>query len=315
VQEGIFFGGSVIAAVVAGSVALFAPCCISVMLPAYFASSFQNRGQLVAMTFVFAAGIATVVLPIALGAAVLLSLISGGHTPIYIAGGLLMLALGAYILAGGKLHLPMPGRAAGAGGHGPLAVYSLGLFSGVASSCCAPVLAGVVALSGLSASALGGLGLGGAYVLGMVAPLFVMALLWDAFGWRGSWLLRPRSVTWRVGSLTRTIGLSDLASGAVLTLMGGWAVWLGLTGSAMPSPTGWQARAVVGLQQVGHAVTGALSVLPNWAVAVVLVVLLALLVHRALTQMGVLRGRGSADREVAIRTEDEHEEVGGPRRP
>src|SRR5713226_2729594 len=57
----IFFGGSVVAAVVAGMIALFAPCCISVMLPAYFASSFQNRRVLVAMTFVFAAGIATVI--------------------------------------------------------------------------------------------------------------------------------------------------------------------------------------------------------------------------------------------------------------
>ena len=46
----IFFGGSAIAAFVAGLIALFAPCCISVMLPAYFASSFRNRGVLVAMT-------------------------------------------------------------------------------------------------------------------------------------------------------------------------------------------------------------------------------------------------------------------------
>ena len=62
----IFFGGSVVAAVAAGAIALFAPCCISVMLPAYFASAFQNRRLLVAMTFLVAACIATVVLPIAL---------------------------------------------------------------------------------------------------------------------------------------------------------------------------------------------------------------------------------------------------------
>src|ERR1700687_5010981 len=67
----IFFGGSAIAAFVAGLIALFAPCCISVMLPAYFASSFRNRGVLVAMTILFAAGIATVILPLAMGAAIL----------------------------------------------------------------------------------------------------------------------------------------------------------------------------------------------------------------------------------------------------
>ena len=46
--SGVFFGGSLVAATVAGMIALFAPCCISVMLPAYFASSFQNRRRLVA---------------------------------------------------------------------------------------------------------------------------------------------------------------------------------------------------------------------------------------------------------------------------
>ena len=65
---GVIYGGSVLAAVVAGAVALLAPCCISVMLPAYFASSFHNRRVLVAMTFLFAGGVASVVLPIALGA-------------------------------------------------------------------------------------------------------------------------------------------------------------------------------------------------------------------------------------------------------
>lgn len=65
-SSSIFFGGSVLAAVIAGAIARFAPCCISVMLPAYFASSFQNRRLLVAMTFLFAAGIATVILPIAI---------------------------------------------------------------------------------------------------------------------------------------------------------------------------------------------------------------------------------------------------------
>jgi hypothetical protein len=69
VESSLFFGGSVVAAVVAGAIALFAPCCSSFMLPAYFASAFQNRRLLVAMTFLFGAGVATVILPIALGAA------------------------------------------------------------------------------------------------------------------------------------------------------------------------------------------------------------------------------------------------------
>src|SRR5256886_16352843 len=102
---GVFFGGSLVAATVAGMIALFAPCCISVMLPAYFASSFQNRRLLVAMSFLFAAGIATVVLPIAMGASLLRQLLTTQHTPIYVIGGILMLLLGGYVLLGGQIHL------------------------------------------------------------------------------------------------------------------------------------------------------------------------------------------------------------------
>src|SRR5207253_8191879 len=105
-SSSIFFGGSVLAAIIAGAIALFAPCCISVMLPAYFASSFQNRRRLVAMTFVFAGGIATLVLPITLGASILLRLVTANHTPLYIGGGLLMLGLGLYTLAGGRIDVP-----------------------------------------------------------------------------------------------------------------------------------------------------------------------------------------------------------------
>src|SRR2546422_6422377 len=97
-SSSIFFGGSVLAAVIAGMIALFAPCCISVMLPAYFASSFQNRRLLVAMTFLFAAGIATIILPIALGASVLRQLLTTQHTAIYVTGGIHVLGLALYFI-------------------------------------------------------------------------------------------------------------------------------------------------------------------------------------------------------------------------
>jgi len=219
-DSSIFFGGSVLAATVAGVIALFAPCCISVMLPAYFASSFHNRRVLVAMTFLFAAGIATVILPLAMGASALRQLFTEQHTVVYLVGGLLMLGLAAYTLLGGQLHLPMPGRRAG-GKKGPLSVYSLGVFSGVASSCCAPVLAGVIALSSVASSFGLALGLGAAYVFGMVAPLFVISLLWERYDWRSSRLFRPRTFTYRVGFLRRTITGTNLASGLLLALMGG----------------------------------------------------------------------------------------------
>lgn len=282
----IFFGGSVIAAMIAGVIALFAPCCISVMLPAYFASSFQNRRLLVAMTFLFAAGIATIVLPIALGASIVRQLLITQHTLIYAIGGLLMLALGVYVLLGGQIHLPMPSRRGG-GGTGVLSVYSLGIFSGIASSCCAPVLAGVIALSSVAASFWMALGLGTAYVFGMVVPLFIIALLWDRYDWRASRLFRPRPFTWKLGPFVRTITLTNLASGVLLLLIGGGMLWIGFTSSSMPTLTGWQAQLTVSLAHYGQTITSALSWIPNWVGIVLFLLLLGGLSWYALRQIGV----------------------------
>src|SRR5712692_7014649 len=299
----IFFGGSVVAALVAGMIALFAPCCISVMLPAYFASSFQNRRVLVAMTFVFAAGVASVILPIALGAAASRRLFTAQHTIIYMIGGLLMLGLAAYMLLGGQIHLPMPGRRAGVR-TGPIAVYSLGFFSGIASSCCAPVLAGVIALSGIASSFVLALGLGAAYVFGMVAPLFVIAVLWDRRDWRKSRPFRPRSFTWHIGPLKRRISGTNLASGVLLGLMGTATVWIALTGPAMPSGSGWQARLSARLQHFGKVITDALSWLPGWAATLILVAVVAVLARVAVVQLR-RGGERSAESQPVRQTKEE----------
>lgn len=292
-DSSIFFGGSAIAAFMAGVIALFAPCCISVMLPAYFASSFQNRRVLVAMTFLFAAGVATVILPLVMGAAALRQLFVTQHTLIYLGGGMVMLAMSAFVLLGGKLQLPMPSRRA-AGKAGPLGIYSLGIFSGVASSCCAPVLAGVIALSSVAPSFALALGLGTAYVFGMVAPLFVISLLWERYDWRSSRLFRPRSITWRFGGLQRTISISALATGILLALMGGGTAWVGLAYDAMPATGDWSARISVRLQYYGQIVTDALSTLPGWLTAAALVAAAVLLVRRALRQMAADRPPGQS---------------------
>lgn len=283
-DSSIFFGGSVLAAAIAGVVALFAPCCISVMLPAYFASSFKNRKVLVAMTFLFGAGIATVILPLAMGASVLRQLFTTQHTVIYVLGGFFMLGLGAYTLLGGELHLPMPGRRAGGKG-GPLSVYSLGVFSGVASSCCAPVLAGVIALSSVASSFGLALALGAAYVFGMVAPLFMISLLWERYDWRSSRLFRPRTFAYRIGPLRRTITGTSLASGLLLALMGVATLYVGLAYDSMPASTGWQANLSADLEHYGRVATEALAFIPGWAAALALLVAVALLAWRALGQV------------------------------
>jgi cytochrome c-type biogenesis protein len=303
-DSSIFFGGSILAAVVAGALALFAPCCISFMLPAYFASSFQNHLRLVAMTFLFAGGVATVILPIAMGAAVLRQILTTQHATIYVVGGVLLFGLAIYLLLGGQIHLPMPGRRAG-GKAGVASVYSLGVFSGITSSCCAPVLAGVIALSSVAPSFGIAIGLGTAYVFGMVAPLFIISLLWERFDWRSSRLFHPRSFTWKLGRVRRTISATNLASGLLLLLMAIAMIWAGFTYGSMQTLTGWQAALAVGLQHVGRVIMGTFAWVPNWAAAIFLVLLVALLAWRALRQVGSNTADEESDANDGEKVKDE----------
>ena len=280
----ILLGGAVLASFLAGVVALFAPCCISVMLPAYFASSFGTKRALLAMTFVFAAGLGLIILPIALGAAAIGSAISAHHLVFYLAGGGLMLALGLYTLVGGKLMLPMPALRARRGS-GPLAVLSLGAFSGIASSCCAPVLAGVAALSGASGSFLNALILGIAYVFGMVFPLFVIALLWDRFDWGQSRLLR--GTRFSIGIFGRRLALHStaLASGSILIAMGVVVIVIAFRGNAMPS-SGWQVSLSAHVQHYAHLLSVWLGTLPGWLTGVGIFAALVALGWKAVGQSG-----------------------------
>lgn len=174
--------GSVLAAFCAGGVALFTPCCIVFLAPSYLAVAVKNRRwRLLPLTFVFTPGLALVLVPITLGMSLVASTIANYRAPLYYAGGALMLALAGLSLSGRMVSLPSFLRAPDTTRGDSASFFALGVFSGIASSCCAPVLAGVMTLSALSGSAIGGVTLGLAYTFGMVFPLFVMALLWDRF--------------------------------------------------------------------------------------------------------------------------------------
>lgn len=280
----IIFGGAILAAFLAGMVALFAPCCISVMLPAYLASSFTTKRALVAMTFVFAAGLALIILPIALGAAAIGALINANHTIVYLVGAAVMFALGAYMLLGGQLALPMPSVPIRQG-RGPLAVLSLGAFSGVSSACCAPVLAGLVALAGATASFGAALALGVAYVFGMTFPLFAIALLWDRFNWGESALLRGRRFAFGLFGRKIAVHSTALASGGILIAMSIVAAYIALSGDAMASAD-WQLRLSASVQHYAAVVRDWFAIVPAWLVVLAIGAALIALAWIALGEDG-----------------------------
>lgn len=175
-MESAFFQTSLIAAFIAGMVALFAPCCITFLLPAYLGSVFKEKEKVILMTLVFGAGIFMVLLPAVLGVALISQFLFRYHDSIYIAGGLVMLTVAITTFLGVKLPMPnLPGANIG-GRTDVISIFTLGVFSGITSACCAPVLIGIMALTFLSPSFVGALLVGGMYVLGMVVPLLLMAV-------------------------------------------------------------------------------------------------------------------------------------------
>ncbi|MGI8720914.1 MAG: cytochrome c biogenesis CcdA family protein [Geodermatophilaceae bacterium] len=276
----VLVGTTLLVSFLGGMVALLAPCCISVMLPAYLSTGFRHRGGVLVATIVFGAGVATVILPIGLGAAALSSLFVEQHTTIYLVGGAVMLLAGAASLAGWTPKLPMPsGR--GAAGDGFGSAYLLGAFSGIASACCAPVLIGVAVLSGATASFPTALAIGLAYVAGMVAPLAVAGLLWDRHASRTSRVFTARSVTLRLGRWQRRLPLGRLLSGLLMVGMGLLAWVLAFAGPGM-STDGWQVRVSAWLQHIATRTAEALEWMPGWVLVGLLIAGFVMLLRRGL---------------------------------
>ncbi len=230
-MSNLLMAGSVAAAFAAGMVAFFAPCCAGVMMPAYLAAIGGGRRLRVArLTAVYVAGVALVVLPITLGAAALASYVSKWHPQLFTIGGLMMIGVAVALWRGTMLPIDVPQpKLTGS----TLSVFGLGVFSGAATACCAPVLAGAIALSATSGTIAGGLLLGVAYIAGMMAPLIPLALLYGTAKNKA----RDPKVTLRLGSHAKRIGLARLAGAVVFAGFGVLFIVLALAGKSDTAPS------------------------------------------------------------------------------
>jgi cytochrome c biogenesis protein CcdA len=248
----LLMGGTLAAAFAAGMVAFFAPCCAGVMLPAYLgAVGGGHRFRVARLTAVYVAGVALVVLPITLGVAALASTISRWHPEMFTVGGLMMIGVAVMLWRGSMLPITV---------HQPRlsgsisSVFALGVFSGAATACCAPVLAGAAALSAVSMSLAGGLLLGVAYVAGMMLPLIPVALIYG----RAKQRLRDPKVTLRLGSHQKRIGVARLGGMVIFAGFGALFIALALTGNSENAP-GFQVVMGDWMRHVGHYV----ALVPN----------------------------------------------------
>jgi cytochrome c-type biogenesis protein len=224
-----------IVAFIAGVVALAMPCCFSVLLPSYFAQSFKQRTRRLGMTLIFGVGIATVMLPIALGIVAIARTVTANHSLVFVTGGFIMILLGFWTLWGQGM-LPQLSLPVNLKSSDVPSVYVLGVFSGAATSCCAPVLAGVIVLSALSASMLESLLIGFTYVAGMVFPLLAVAVVWDRYALNGENPLRGRMIHINYFGREFSVHSSKFIAGMMFVFMGAVTIILGVTETMIPTP-------------------------------------------------------------------------------
>ena len=228
-MESVLFQTSLIAAFVAGIVALFAPCCITFLLPAYLGSVFKEREKVILMTLVFGAGIFVVLLPAVLGVAFVSKLLFRYHDIIYIFGGVIMLLVAVTTFLGLKLPMPNLDRFSVGNRTDVVSIFTLGMISGITSACCAPVLIGIMTLTFLSPSFFGALLVGGMYVLGMVVPLLLIAVFLSGRMPKMTILRRPITSINLFGKSYMVI-LSNVIASVVFLITGVVALGLTFTG-------------------------------------------------------------------------------------
>lgn len=254
----IFIAASLIAAFIAGIAALFAPCCITVLLPAYFGSIFRQARTVVMMTFVFFLGLLAVFLPIGIGIAAIGNMFSRYHDSIFIFGGIFLLLLGISILLGIHLSLPFSRhpkiKVKNAG-----SVFILGIFSAFATLCCAPVLAGVLALSALPGSVFWGSMYSVFYVLGMVAPLFVIAYFIDKKDMTHKFAFFQKKFKYNLLGKQASITGADIISGITFIFMGILILYLSKTGKIAMGANGYQTSINIFLKNTTNSINNFLS--------------------------------------------------------
>lgn len=233
------------------------------------------------MTFVFFLGILTVFLPIGLGASFLAQLFSEYHNAIFTIGGIFLMVLGLAMLLGKKFATPTPVRV-NMNRH-VSSIYILGIFSAIATTCCAPVLAGVLTLSVASGSIVWGMLYTLAYVVGMTLPLFIIAAFLDKTNLTERFTNANKTVAMNIGSLRWRITVSELISGLIFLLMGSYITFLAFSDKLF-THSGYQLEMNIWNAKFLDAINGYVTLIPEYIWALLLIGVVTALSYRFIKQ-------------------------------
>ncbi len=207
---------SFLVAFLGGLLSLLSPCS-ALLLPAFFAYAFQSPRKLLAKTAIFYLGLATTLIPLGMGISAVSRLVYGEQSTLILVSGLVIVFFGLLQILGRGFEFGSLSRLRGrVRGTSAGATFALGAVYGFAGFCSGPILGAVLTVAASSGEALRGAALLAAYALGMAAPLFLMAALWERFDLgRRSWL---RGREFSIGHLP--LHTTSLISGAMFVLLG-----------------------------------------------------------------------------------------------
>ena len=209
-----------------GLASLLSPCS-ALLLPSFFAYAFDRVGLLIRRTLAFWAGLCLVLAPLGAGVGAVGDALTRYRSEITVIGGVVVIGFGVMTLLGKGFGSSAAQRLTGRITISTtVSVVALGAVYGLAGFCAGPLLGGVLTMSAMGADPLYGGLLMGVYALGMAAPLFGLAILWERYDLGRKGWLRGRPV--RVGPLhTHT---TSLVTGTVLILIG--ALFVATDGTA-----------------------------------------------------------------------------------
>lgn len=201
-------------ALLGGVATIVSPCSV-MLLPAFFAYAFGSRVALVGRTGVFYLGLITTLVPLGAAAGSFGALFNAHRGVFITVAASVIVALGVTQALGVTIPLPASVRT-GADRAGVVSVYLLGAVYGIAGTCAGPILGSVLTIAALGGDAVRGGLLLAIFAIGMVVPLVVLALLWDALDLGGRSWLKPRLI--EVGPISTTVG--NIVSGALFVSLG-----------------------------------------------------------------------------------------------
>jgi cytochrome c biogenesis protein CcdA len=263
---------SFLAAFLGGILALLSPCS-ALLLPAFFAYSFQSPARLVNGTVIFWLGLSLTLVPLGVGSSAIAAVFFKNREAFITGAGVLIIVMGLLTLFGQGFAFPQLQRIqsrVGADSWG--STLALGAVYGLAGFCSGPILGAILTLAGTSGNPVTGGLLLAVYAAGMSAPLLLLAGLWNRFelGTR-SWLkgreiqlgrLRLHSMSLISGLIFIALGVAFIAFQGMTSLDGAFPA-LGAADLAFAAET-W--------------LSGALARVPGWLQWLIPAALLAWLV-------------------------------------